>query len=250
MRVALVGNPNCGKTTVFNALTGSNQRVGNWAGVTVEKKTGHFEYHQQHYTVIDLPGIYAMMSQQDASIDEKIAAEYILSNQADILINVIDASNLERNLYLTTQLLELGLPIVVALNMGDIAKARKISIDLKRLAQNLQCPVVSIQAHKALGMDELKQQLLAPKVSQKPALKLPESLNQALSELEQSFTGMFTSFRARQALAFGGELPQIKPLQAKVQEACNEEAEVLLTDARYDWVHQLTQLVDSSSRFE
>src|SRR5262249_6513155 len=121
--VALVGNPNCGKTTLFNTLTGSKQRIGNWPGVTVEKKNGYFDLKGKTVEVVDLPGLYSLtMTQETASLDERIACEYVLNQEAEILINIIDASNLERHLYLTTQLIEMGRPMIVALNMIDIAK--------------------------------------------------------------------------------------------------------------------------------
>src|SRR5690606_39147631 len=130
--IALVGNPNSGKTTLFNALTGSNQRVGNWPGVTVEKKEGSIKYKDKQYTIIDLPGAYSLGS---FSEDEIIARDYILKGNPDVVINVVDATNIERNLYLTTQLLEMGAKVVVALNMIDEAKAKKIEIDINTLSQ-------------------------------------------------------------------------------------------------------------------
>ena len=114
IRIALIGNPNCGKTTLFNALTGSKQQVGNWPGVTVERKSGFFRQHDSEVEVVDLPGIYALSVSEHASADEIVARDYALSGQADFFVNIVDASNLERNLYLTTQLLELGVPVMLA----------------------------------------------------------------------------------------------------------------------------------------
>ena len=130
--IALVGNPNSGKTTLFNALTGSNQRVGNWPGVTVEKKEGSIKFKDKQYTIIDLPGAYSLGS---FSEDEVVARDFILKGNPDVVINVVDATNIERNLYLTIQLLEMGAKVVVALNMIDEAKAKKIEIDINTLSQ-------------------------------------------------------------------------------------------------------------------
>lgn len=123
--IALAGNPNCGKTVVFNALTGSRQRVGNWPGVTVDKKYGYFQHQGYKVKVVDLPGTYSTSVTSEAgAIDEKIACGYLLSDEADIIVNVIDGSNLERNLYLTLQLLEMNIPTILAVNMMDIVKQR------------------------------------------------------------------------------------------------------------------------------
>lgn len=156
--IGLIGNPNSGKTTLFNQLTGSRQRVGNWAGVTVERKEGQFTTPQSQVTLVDLPGTYSLTTiSEQTSLDEQIACHYILSGDADMLINVVDASNLERNLYLTLQLLELGIPCIVALNMQDIAKSQNIEIDVAALAERLGCPVVSMVSTKADGIGLLKQ---------------------------------------------------------------------------------------------
>ena len=145
--IALVGNPNSGKTTVFNQLTGENQRVGNWPGVTVERKIGQFQQADTQVKVVDLPGAYSLSVLSDqVSLDERIACEYLLENDADVIINVIDASNLERNLYLTLQLLEFNIPVILALNMTDVARQRGLQIDIQQLSQQLRCPVISLQA--------------------------------------------------------------------------------------------------------
>lgn len=151
--IGLTGNPNCGKTTLFNNLTGAKQRVGNWPGVTVERKTGNYNHGNREIEVVDLPGIYSMSA---TSLDEQIARDYVISGKPDLIVNIIDASNLERNLYLTVQLIEMKVPVVVALNMMDIARERKIKIDMIKLAEFLDCPVVSTIANKNEGTDELK----------------------------------------------------------------------------------------------
>jgi ferrous iron transport protein B len=150
--IALVGNPNSGKTTLFNVLTGANQHVGNWPGVTVEKKEGTLKHASEQYNVIDLPGIYSLGA---FSEDEVVAMEYILSDDADVIVNIIDSSNIERNLYLTSQLLEMGKNIVVVLNMTDEAEKREIKLDIPRLCEELGVPVVAAVAHKGEGKDEI-----------------------------------------------------------------------------------------------
>jgi len=189
LNIALVGNPNCGKTTVFNALTGSRQRVGNWPGVTVEKKTGRFQYQQDTVVVTDLPGTYSLeREEQGGSEDERIAREYVLHQGADLIVNIIDASNLHRNLYLTGQLLDLERPMLVVLNMIDEVHGRGETIDLEVLQQSLDCPVVAISASRGHGMAALKQAIIsAAKQAIKPTQSktLGAGLATQLSELLQ-----------------------------------------------------------------
>jgi len=150
--IALAGNPNCGKTTLFNALTGARQHVGNWPGVTVERIEGRYEYEQTDVRVVDLPGIYSFSAY---SADESISRKYILTEKPAVVVNILDATNLERNLYLTAQLLEIHTPMVVALNMMDVAQQRRLRIEVEHLAQHLDCPVVPIVASKRKGIEEL-----------------------------------------------------------------------------------------------
>ena len=154
MKVALAGNPNCGKTTLFNALTGSNQYVGNWPGVTVEKKEGTAHLGDRSITVVDLPGIYSL---SPYSMEEIVARDFIIGEGPDAVIDIVDATNLERNLYLTVQLLELERPLVLALNFMDEVKARGDQIDVERLSKELGVPVVPITAKTGEGLDELLQ---------------------------------------------------------------------------------------------
>lgn len=154
--VAVVGNPNCGKTTLFNALTGLNQRVGNWPGVTVDRKTGFFSHNGHRYELVDLPGIYSL---SPLSQDEEIARDYILSGEVDLVLNIVDASNPDRNLYLTSRLLEMKVPVVVALNMVDVAASRGIELDVALLSSRLGCPVVPMVASRKEGVGELKDAL-------------------------------------------------------------------------------------------
>ena len=150
--IALVGNPNSGKTTLFNAITGSTQHVGNWPGVTVEKKEGFFTYNNEKYSLVDLPGTYTLGA---FSEDEIVARDFVLKGNPDVVINVIDATNIKRNLYLTVQLLEMGANVVLALNMMDEAKAKEINIDINKLSDRLNVPIVETSASKKIGIDEL-----------------------------------------------------------------------------------------------
>jgi|TARA_B110000879_G_scaffold67419_1_gene94406 ferrous iron transport protein B len=159
-RIALLGNPNCGKTTVFNLLTGARQKVGNWPGVTVEKKTGHFKHEDEEFELVDLPGVYSL-EQIYQGLDEKIAKDFVEEGEADLVINLIDATNLERSLVLTQQLAEQGIPYITVLNMLDVAKQQGLSIHPEKLEQQLGVPVISMIASKQTGLKELKAALSA-----------------------------------------------------------------------------------------
>lgn len=152
LSIGFVGNPNCGKTTLFNAYTGANLKVANWPGVTVEKKEGSFRFHDQEYKLVDLPGAYSLTSY---TMEEQVTRQYILSDDVDVIIDVADASALERNLYLTLQLIELGKPVVLALNMMDIVEKRGMEIDLHRLPEMLGIPVIPVSARRKTGLDIL-----------------------------------------------------------------------------------------------
>jgi len=154
--VGLVGNPNCGKTTLFNALTGSTQRVGNWPGVTVERKVGEYTHRHHRVEVVDLPGTYSLDVVGEAiSLDEKVARDYVHAREADLIVNIVDASNLERNLYLTTQLCEMGVPVVLALNMSDVALSKGMVIDVEALSRGLGVPVIEVVASEGKGIEAL-----------------------------------------------------------------------------------------------
>ena len=148
IKIALAGNPNSGKTTLFNGLTGSNQFVGNWPGVTVEKKEGKLKGHKD-VVIMDLPGIYSL---SPYTLEEVVARNYLITERPDAILNIVDGTNLERNLYLSTQLLELGIPVVMAINMMDIVKKNGDHIDLEILSKRLGCPVVAISALKGQGI--------------------------------------------------------------------------------------------------
>jgi ferrous iron transport protein B len=152
LHIALAGNPNAGKSSIFNALTGSHQHVGNWPGKTVEKKEGHFQQDGYEIKVVDLPGTYSLTA---FSPEEVIARDYIIHEQPDVVITVLDAANLERNLYLAVQVLELGVPVIAALNMSDVAEARGIKIDQERLGLAIKSPVIRTVASKGVGVNDL-----------------------------------------------------------------------------------------------
>ncbi|CAK0760769.1 Fe(2(+)) transporter FeoB [Azospirillaceae bacterium] len=173
LTVGVVGNPNCGKTTLFNALTGSRQHVGNWPGVTVEKKFGEVRINGETCQVVDLPGVYSLGVTSNASEDERVARDYVLSGDADLVVNIIDASNLERNLYLTVQLLEMRIPMVVALNMMDIARDRGVIVDPQAMAEKLGCPVVGLVATRKSGVESLKQAIMTAAAAPRPPKAFP-----------------------------------------------------------------------------
>ncbi|NSG32136.1 ferrous iron transport protein B [Coprococcus comes] len=179
IKIALAGNPNCGKTTMFNALTGANQYVGNWPGVTVEKKEGKLKSKKTKEEVIvtDLPGIYSM---SPYTLEEVVSRDYVLKENPDVIIDLVDATNIERNLYLTTQLIETGVPVVIALNMADLLAKRGIKIDVKRLSMLLDCPIIETSALKGEGLDKLIDE--AVKVAKKSEIDLPKDIFSA--ELE------------------------------------------------------------------
>ena len=188
IKIALAGNPNCGKTTLFNALTGSNQYVGNWPGVTVEKKEGKLK-GAEDVIIQDLPGIYSL---SPYTLEEVVARSYLVGEKPDAILNIIDGTNIERNLYLTTQLIELGIPVVMAVNMIDLVRKNGDKIDLKKLSEELGCQAVEISALKNEGSEKAAQMAAAAAKAGKAA-ELPHvftgSVEHAIAHIEESIQG-------------------------------------------------------------
>ena len=175
LRIALAGNPNCGKTTLFNALTGLNQYVGNWPGVTVEKKEGKMKKYDG-VVVVDLPGIYSL---SPYTLEEVVARNYLTVERPEAILNIIDGTNIERNLYLTTQLMELGIPVVVAVNMVDILRKHGDKINIEKLSERLKCPVFEVSALKETGIEEVCEAAIA---AAKQGIRYPEHIFSGLVE--------------------------------------------------------------------
>ena len=258
--VGVVGNPNCGKTTLFNALTGSNQMVGNWPGVTVEKKTGEYQFQGAEIEVVDLPGTYSLESDDDnISLDEKIARDYVAEREADLIINIVDASNLERNLYLTSQLIEMRSPMIVALNMMDMVRKNGIEINHKKLAEKLGCPVIPISAATGEGLDELKHVINQSCMTKPiPDVKIcyPEPMERAVEQLipllkptidTDKYDLRWLALRLlendtlAQKIAGSALIDKVRPLQQLIEDETGEEIDILAADARYTFVNQLTR---------
>ena len=184
IRIALAGNPNSGKTTLFNALTGSNQFVGNWPGVTVEKKEGKLKGHND-VTITDLPGIYSL---SPYTLEEVVARNYLINERPDAILNIVDGTNLERNLYLTTQLTELGIPVVIAINMMDVVKKNGDKIDVKRLSEQLGCKIVEISALKGTGIMEAAETAIKAAQGEKtvPQHTFSGPVEHALAHIEEA----------------------------------------------------------------
>ncbi|MBD2811219.1 Fe(2+) transporter permease subunit FeoB [Xenorhabdus sp. Vera] len=252
LTIGLIGNPNAGKTTLFNQLTGSRQRVGNWAGVTVERKTGHFTTHDHQVELVDLPGTYSLTTiSEQTSIDEQIACHYILSGEADMLINVVDASNLERNLYLSLQLIELGIPCIIALNMLDIAQSQHINIDVAALEQRLGCPVIPLVSTRATGIDVLKKTIdNYPQKSNPVQVKFPDALLQEISLLSDQIADKFNPQQRRwlalqilEGDIYGLEISGLTPAnQAESKTRLQQqiaEPDLIIAGARYEAINEI-----------
>ena len=263
LKIALVGNPNCGKTTLFNILTQGQQKVGNWPGVTVEKKTGSYLEENIRIQVTDLPGIYSLnLSNQDHSLDETIAYQFLLKQSVQLIINIVDASNLKRHLYLTRQLLELQIPCIIVLNMTDIAQTRNIQIDAKSLSQSLGCPVVPMVCNKLQGIKTLKSEILkftelSTTAFVKP-IAWPEPIATAQRELVQTLIDhkcnqkrlnlnydwlairLLEKDRLSESLDIS-ELAKDKTdhLISSLENHYQEETDILLADFRYQWVEKI-----------
>ncbi len=257
LTIVLAGNPNCGKSALFNAFTGIRQKTGNWPGVTVDRKEGRFELDGREVAAIDLPGIYSFDA---SSLDEEVSRDYLLSRDADLVVNVLDAANLERNLYFTVQLLEMGVPLVLALNMMDVARKRGVQIDTERLSQELGCPVIPVVAVTGEGTTELKARMLAVADGLEQGgfpLALDEVVEQAISDLEPALEDLPATNRRWLTLKLienndsGNELEiavqdKLHYWRHHIAERAGEDADVLIADTRFGHAHSLAQSVSKN----
>lgn len=256
--IGLVGNPNSGKTTVFNGLTGARQRVGNWPGVTVERKMGSFKHDGITVDVVDLPGTYSLtIVNESSSIDERIACEYILSREADLIVNILDASNLERNLYLTLQLLEMQTPMLIAVNMMDVARHRGMRILLDVLEKKWGCTVIPLEAHKGKGIQELKHGVihLEKSLRQRAAIHRndlvyhQEPLATAIKQISHKINHLpdanWLAIRLLEGDVFAERfvdssiISYAREQQNSIQQTLHEDSDILLADARYQAIQEL-----------
>lgn len=257
LTIALVGNPNCGKTTLFNALTGARQTVGNWPGVTVERKSGYYHYQQQLIEVVDLPGVYSMDAiAESTSLDQKVTHDYVLSNTANLIVNIIDAANLERNLYLTVQLLELGHPMVVALNMLDVATSKGMQLAPDILSTLLGCPVIPMNAHTGSGVDTLQSAIHNHPIHCSPIrVHYPKAIQQAIQELTTqipSNTNFPIDWLALKLLEGDVTITNSAStktqdltisLRSRIETELGEEIDILTADTRYQFIGTIAQQV-------
>ena len=257
LKVALVGNPNSGKTTLFNGLTGSNQYVGNWPGVTVEKKEGKYKKNKE-ISVMDLPGVYSL---SPYSMEEVITRDYLIDERPDVIINIIDGSNLERNLYLSTQLLELSIPVVVAINMMDVVARKGDNIKIRKLSENLGCPVEEITAIDNKGLDELMatvSDMAESTAYKKPLHVFNGVVEHALAHIEEAVDGLIDDMEQRwfvvklferdekvlRSLDLNREIMnKIEGEIASAEEELDDDSESIITNARYIYISDLIRNV-------
>ena len=257
IKIALAGNPNCGKTTMFNALTGANQYVGNWPGVTVEKKEGKLKGKRgkgEEIIVTDLPGIYSL---SPYTLEEVVSRDYVLKENPDVIIDLVDATNIERNLYLTTQLIETGVPVVIALNMADLLEKRGIKIDTKRLSLLLDCPIIETSALRGEGLDKLIDE--AVKVAKKSSVDLPKDIfskemEEAVAEVKTVLPDSITDDKKRwyavKFLENDEKVKEAMKLSASAQAVVDknrqnlekkhdDDMESIVTDERYKFIQKI-----------
>ena len=269
MRVALVGNPNCGKTTLFNALTGANQYVGNWPGVTVEKKSGKLKADKS-IEITDLPGIYSL---SPYTLEEVIARDFLIKEHPDAILNIVDGTNLERNLYLSTQLLEMGIPVVVAVNMMDVVRKRGDQINITALEEKLSCPVVEISALKNEGIDQVVNCLeTIPSTVGIEAMAYSREVEDALTEIIERFEGSLEYSLKDLKRAEEGAIdqvpehlqrfyvikllendekireslknpPDVSDIIARIEKHFDDDTESVITNERYTWISSIMHSV-------
>ena len=251
--IALAGNPNCGKTTMFNALTGANQYVGTWPGVTVEKKEGKLK-NQKDVTVTDLPGIYSL---SPYTLEEVVSRDYLLKEKPDVIIDLVDATNIERNLYLATQLLEIGIPVVIALNMVDLLKKNNIHINVKGLSSALGCPIVETSALKGTGLKEVVDEAIKcanqHRVPSKQ-MEFPKAVEKAVNEIEGFVPANIAEENKRwyavkllerdSKVKEGLNLPasaqsRIEEIASSLEKAEDDDTESIVTDGRYQYIQKV-----------
>ena len=258
--IAVIGNPNCGKSTLFNCITGIKQKTGNWPGVTVDRREGLVTTQQHELVLVDLPGVYALDSDREA-LDEQIARQYILSSEADALLIVADAANFERSLFLTSQLLETGIPAVLALNMMDVAASRGMDINISKLSDELNIPVLPIMARQNKGIDDLLEstvKILHSTSKQHLDINYPDSIKAAVSKIlptlkeeQSSFIQQWHALQCLENFFSSSTTEQTKEvchqLQAKIKQETGEDADTLIAASRYEFAHKLTANVVQQS---
>lgn len=248
IKIALAGNPNCGKTTLFNALTGSNQFVGNWPGVTVEKKEGKLKGNKE-VTMIDLPGIYSL---SPYTLEEVVARNYLITEKPDVILNIVDGTNIERNLYLSTQLIELGIPVLMAVNMTDLVEKNGDKIHIDKLSEKLGCEVVEISALKGTGIEKAAKQAVALAKSKKTAVvhKFQETVEAAIQSVEEK---LGTDVLQEQKRFFAIKLlekddkiteqmkqaPNVSVEIGQLEEKLDDDTESIITNERYVYISSI-----------
>ncbi len=252
VKIALAGNPNCGKTTLFNALTGSNQFVGNWPGVTVEKKEGKLKssYSAQEAIIMDLPGIYSL---SPYTLEEVVARNYLIGERPDAILNIVDGTNIERNLYLSTQLLELGIPVVMAVNMVDVLEKDGSKIHVKKLSEKLGCPVVEISALKGTGIDDAVKRAVtaaSEKRAAQPVHKfdaaienaietVSEKLGSKVPEEQKRFFSIKLLERDDKISGQLSKIPDVAEEAAMLEKEYDDDTESIITNARYEYISSI-----------